>query len=119
MKLSNLLILNAVIALAFGIGFLLLPGPLVALYGATPGPQINLVGQFFGVELIHVGLLAWLARNVADGLAQRAMVLAFLVGDALGLVIALIGTLSGVLNAVGGSAVVIYAILTLGYAHFT
>jgi hypothetical protein len=118
MKLSNLLILNAVIALVFGIAFLLVPGTVVSLYGATPGPQINLVAQFFGVELIHVGLLAWLVRNVADGLAQRAIILAFLVGDAIGLVISMIGTISGVLNVVGWSAVVIYAILTVGYAYF-
>ena len=118
MKLNNLLALNAVVALAFGIAFLLFPGTTLSLYGATPGPQIDLTGQLFGVELIHVGLLAWLIRNVADGLAQRAIILAFLIGDALGLLISLIGTISGVLNPFGWSAVVIYAVLSLGYAYF-
>ena len=118
MRLTNLLVLNAVVALAFGIAFLLLPGTVITLYGATPGPEINLVGQLFGVELVSVGLLCWFARNVADGLAQRAIVLAHLVADAIGLLISLIGTLSAVLNAVGWSAVVIYLVLTLGYAYF-
>ncbi len=118
MKLSNLLILNAVIAIAFGLAFLLFPASVLSLYGAAPGAQINLTAQFFGVELIHVGLLAWLIRNVADGLAQRAIILSFLIGDAFGLVIALIGTISGVLNPLGWSAVVIYAVLSLGYAYF-
>ena len=117
MKLSQLLILNAVVALVFGIAFLLFPGTVVALYGATPGPQINLVAQFFGVELVHIGLFAWLARNVADGLAQRAIILAFLLGDVIGLVISLVGTVSGVLNEVGWSSVVVYAVLALGYAN--
>ena len=117
MKLSRLLVLNAVVALVFGIAFLLFPGTVVALYGATPGPQINVVAQFFGAELVHIGLFAWLARGVADGLAQRAIVLAFLVGDVIGLVVSLIGTVSGVLNVVGWTAVVVYAVLAFGYAN--
>jgi len=118
MKLSSLLIFNAVVALVFGIAFLLLPATVLAMYGAATGPEINLTAQFFGVELIHVGLLAWLIRNVADGLAQRAIILAFLVADAIGLLVSLIGTISGVLNAFGWSAVVIYGVLALGYAYF-
>ncbi len=118
MKLSNLLLLNAVIALVFGIGFLLIPGSVLAMYGATPGPQINLTGQFFAVELIHVGVLASLIRSVSDGLAQRAIIVAGLVANLVGLVVALIGTLTGVVNSFGWSAVVIYVVLALGYAYF-
>ncbi len=118
MKLSNLLLLNSVVALVFGIGFLLIPGSVLAMYGAAPGPQINLTGQFFAVELIHVGVLAWLIRNAADILARRAVIAAGLVANLVGLVIALIGTLSGVVNSFGWSAVVIYVVLALGYAYF-
>jgi hypothetical protein len=88
------------------------------MYGATPGPQINLTAQLFAVELIHIGVLAWLIRKVADGLAKRAIILAGLVANLLGLIISLIGTVSGVVNALGWSAVVIYIILALGYAYF-
>jgi len=118
MKLSNLLVLNAVIALVFGIGFLLIPGSVLSMYGVAPGAQINLTGQFFAVELIHVGVLAWLIRNVSDGLAQRAIIVAGLVGNLVGLVVSLIGTLGGVVSSFGWSAVVIYAVLALGYAYF-
>ena len=118
MRLSILLILNAVIALVFGIGFVLVPGTMGTLYGMTPGPEVNLAGQFFGVELIAVGLLCWLARNVSDSAAQRAMILAFLIADVIGLIVSIMGTLSGVFNAVGWSAVVIYLVLSLGFAYF-
>ena len=118
MKFSSFLILNAVIALVFGIGFVLLPGTVATLYGMKPGPDVNLAGQFFGVELIAVGLLCWLARNVSDAAAQRAMILAFLIADVIGLIVSIMGTLSGVFNAVGWSAVVIYLGLSLGYAYF-
>jgi hypothetical protein len=118
MKLSNLLVLNAVVAVVFALGFLFVPGSVLTMYGATPGPQINLVGQFFAVELVHVGFLAWLIRNVADALARRAIVAAGLVANLVGLVISLIGVLTGVVNAFGWSAVVIYLVLGLGYAYF-
>ena len=118
MKLGNLLVLNAIVALVFGLGFLLVPGSVLSMYGATPGPQINLTAQLFAVELIHIGVLAWLIRNVADRLATRAIILAGLVANLLGLVISLIGTLSGIVNALGWSAVVIYIVLALGYAYF-
>ena len=118
MKFNNLLVLNAVLGLIFGIGFVLMPGTVVNLYGVTPNPAVNLVGQFFGTELIAIGLLSWLARNVMDKEAQGAITLAFLVANVVGLVISIMGTLSGVLNAVGWSAVVIYLVLSLGYAYF-
>ena len=110
--------LLAAFGLIFGLGFVLAPATVVNMYGVTPEPAVNLVGQFFGVELIAVGLLSWLARNVMDSEAQGAITLAFLVSNVVGLITALMGTLSGVLSAMGWSAVVIYLVLSLGYAYF-
>jgi hypothetical protein len=118
MKLRNLFVLNAVVALGFAIGFLLIPGTMWKLYGVTPGPGVNLAGQFFAVELIAVGLVCWLVRNVSDAAALRAITLALLVADVIGLVVSFIGIFSGVFNAMGWSAVVIYLVLSLGYAYF-
>ena len=117
MKFSNLLLVNAVVALVYGVGLVLLPSTLLSMYGVTPGPAVNLASQLFGVELLHVGLICWFARNVSDGPAQRALIVASLIGQVFGLIVALMGTLSGVFNAVGWSAVAIYLLLGLGYAY--
>ena len=117
MKYSNLLVVNAVVALLYGIGLVLLPSTVLSLYGVTPGPAVNLASQLFGVELLHVGLICWFARNVSDSPAQRAIILASLIGQVIGLVVSVMGTLSGVFNAVGWSAVAIYLLLGLGYAY--
>ena len=117
MKFGNLLLVNAVVALVYGIGLVLLPATLLAMYGVTPGPAVNLASQLFGVELLHVGLICWFARNVSDGTAQRALIVASLIGQVIGLIVALMGTLSGVFNVVGWSAVAIYLLLGLGYAY--
>ena len=118
MKLTTLLSINAVVALAYALGLLLVPASLLKVYGLTSGPGERLMAQFFGVALVAVGLLTWLARNVADPSAQRAFILALLISDAVGLLVALLGTLSGVMNVVGWSAVAIYLLLGLGYAYF-
>ena len=118
MRLTNLLVLNTVVALAFGVAFLLVPATVASIYGVAATPATDLLGRFFGVELVAVGLLCWLARNVTDTVSQRAIILAFMIADALGLVVSLMGTLSGVTNAVGWSAVLVYLVLTAGYAYF-
>jgi len=117
MKFGNVLLVNAIVALVYGIGLVLLPATVLSIYGVTPGPAVNLASQLFGVELLHVGLLCWLSRNVSDSPAQRAFIIASLIGQGIGVVVSLMGTLSGVFNAVGWSAVVIFLVLALGYAY--
>ena len=118
MKLSNLLTINAIVALVYGISFVLVPTTVLSLYGMTQGTSEALAGQFFGVALISIGLLTWFARNVADSEAQRAIILALLISDVIGVIVAVLGTVNGVMSAVGWSAVGIYLLLALGYAYF-
>ena len=118
MKLSNLLVVNAIVALVYGIGELLTPATMFSLYGVTQSPGARLMAQYFGLSLIAIGLLAWFARNVADSEAQRAIILALLISDVIGVIVSVLGTVSGVMNAVGWSAVGIYLLLALGYAYF-
>jgi hypothetical protein len=118
MKFSNFMILNTVIALVFGIAFVVVPGTVLGIYGMNPGPDANLAAQYFGTALIAIGLLCWFARNLSDAAAKGAIVLALLISNVIGLIVSIIGTLGGVMNAVGWSAVVIYLVLALGYAYF-
>ncbi len=118
MKIRNLFVLNAVLAFGFGVGFVLLPGTMLDLYGMAQSPSANLAGQLFGVELIAVGLLCWFVRDVQDAGALRGITLALLIADVVGLIVVLIGTLSGVMSAMGWSGVAIYLVLAAGYAYF-
>jgi hypothetical protein len=118
MKLKTLLIINTVIALVYGIGFLLLPGMTVGLYGVASSPGIILEGRLFGLTMIGIGLICWLARDVSDRGAQRAIILAQLISTAIGFIVVLLATITGVVNAAGWLSVVIYLFLALGYAYF-
>jgi uncharacterized membrane protein YfcA len=118
MKLSLFLAIAAVIAGIFGLGFVLVTGPLLSLYGVALDPAGTLVAQLFGAALIGFAVLNWFARNVADRDAQRAIILGNLASDAVGFVMALLGQLAGVANALGWSTVAIYLLLALGFAYF-
>jgi len=118
MKINSLLIVNAIVALIFGIAFVLVPGTVASIYGVTPGAAVNLVGQFFGSALIAVGLICWLIRNVTNAPALKAVILAQLIANVIGLVVSILGTVGGTMNAVGWSSVVIYLVLALWFAYF-
>ena len=117
MKLSNLLVVAAVIGAVFGVGFVVASGPVLAIYGITLDKAGTLVAQLFGALLIGLAVVNWFARNVTDPEAQRAVVLGNLVGDVVGFVVILIGQLAGIANAVGWSSIAIYLLLALGFAY--
>ena len=118
MKFSTFMVIYAVLSAAFGLGFVLAPGQILPLYGVAPDAALRLIGQLFGAVLLSLALLTWLARNFNDTEARRAIVLALLVGEALGFILALIGQLNGILNVLGWSVVFIYMVFALGLAYF-
>ena len=118
MKLKHLLIINTVVCLVYGIILVLSPATMLSLHGVAQDPGTRLMGQYFGSALIGIGLLTWLARNVADSEAQGAIILALLIANVIGIVISVLGTVSGPMNAVGWLAVAIYVLLVLGFGYF-
>jgi uncharacterized membrane protein len=113
---NTLLLVAGVLALVFGLSFLLVPGAMLPLYGIEPAPGTTLMSRFFGVALVNLGLAVYLLRDVREAAAQRGLVLAGVAGSAAGLAVAIMGQLEGVVNAMGWSTVAIYGLLLLGYA---
>jgi len=118
MKLRNLLVISTIVCLVYGIILVLTPATMLSLHGIAQDPGERLMAQYFGSALIAIGLLTWFARDVADSEAQRAIILALLISDVIGVIVAVLGTVSGVMSAVGWSAVGIYLMLSLGFAYF-
>jgi hypothetical protein len=117
-QLRSLLFIAGVIALVFGLGFLLVPRPVLALYGVPTDPAIVLMSRFFGGALVQVGLVLYLIRDVSDARTQRGVIIGSFLGSVAGLVVSLTGQFWGIVNQLGWSSVAIYALLTLGYGAF-
>ena len=118
MKLMTLLVINTIVCLVYGVTLVLTPVTMLSLHGMAPDPGVMLMSLFFGSALIAIGLITWFARNVTDSKAQGAIILALLISDVIGIVISVLGTVSGPMNAVGWLAVAIYVLLGLGFGYF-
>ena len=119
MTYRNILSIAAIIAFIFGLGFILMPGQLVSFYGVELNAAGLLIAQLNGAALLGYGLLNWLGRSLKDASAQQTILTSNLAADALGLVFSLIGQLGGVpgINALGWSTVLLYLLLTAGFAY--
>jgi hypothetical protein len=117
MKLSGFLVIKAIISLVFGIGFVLFPSAVMSMYGVALDASGNLVGQFAGAALIGIGLICWFARQ-ADQSALQSITQSLFIGDTVGFIVALIGQLAGVMNALGWITVAIWLFLALGLGYY-
>ena len=109
--------INALIAVLLGLGFLILPGRILDQFGVDEYAATKLISQFFGTALLGLGLLLWFAKDVNEANLQKGMGTALLVGAAAGLVITVMGTTSGILRANWWIAIVVYTVLGLAYAY--
>jgi hypothetical protein len=117
-KLKTLFIITTVIAIVYGVLFVIIPTVIYSWYGLESNTPLNYMGELFGAALIGFGLISWLARNAGDSDARRAIILSFFIADAIGFIVALIGQLNNVVNALGWLTVAIYFLLSLGFAIF-
>ena len=120
MKLKHLFIINAIIALAYAFVELLIPKTMFSFYFVTETPtaEVILTARYFGWGLLAVGLICAFAANTPPSEAKKAIVKALFIADVIGLIVSLMGTLSGTFNAFGWSAVVIYVFLAAGFGYF-
>jgi hypothetical protein len=117
MNLRTFIIISAVLALIYGLGLVFMPVTLLSMYGFGIGASEKLLSQFFGSELLVLGVIAWLSKD-STGTSVRPLVTGNVVGNTVGTIVSLIGVLNGTMNAVGWSAVGIYLFLTLGFGYF-
>ena len=118
MKFRTLMVLKAFVCLVFGVLFLAVPAQAMSLFGVTLDAGGVFALRLYGAALAGNLLLSWFARDAEPSQALRAIVLAGFVYDAIGLVVALAAVLTGVMNAMGWLAVLIYLVLALGFGYF-
>lgn len=117
MKLSNFLFVKAIISLGFGILYAVVPGLVSSIFGLTLDPAGTAMARFVGAGLIGVGLICWLERQT-EPKALRNITLSLFVADTIGFVIALLGQLSGLTNALGWLIVLVWLFLAAGLGYF-
>lgn len=110
-------LINAFIAVLLGLGFLVVPNRILDQFGVDGYAATRLISQFFGTAILGLGLLLWFAKDVTDANLQKGMGIALLVGAGAGLLITVMGTISGVLRENWWLALVVYAMLGAAYGY--
>lgn len=118
MNYKVLFILNALVAVVVGLGFLFKPDFGLPLLGVTEQYAATVwATRFFGSAMLALGLVLWFAKD-ADERVQKGMSWGMLASTLVGLVLALMASFSGnaVLRQNTWIPIVLYLLFGLGYA---
>lgn len=118
MKFNLFARLYAIVSTIFGLGFIFAPASLLSIYGVDTEAPLRYIGQLFGASLISLAALAWMIRDAEESIMRQSIVMALLIGEIAGFVLAIIGQLNGVLNVLGWSVVAVYLLFSVGLAYF-
>ena len=118
MSFRNLMIIKALVSLAFGILLLAVPDKLLSIFGTTLSDGGMFTAREYGAALFGNLFLCWFARNASESDARRAIILALFVYDLIGFIATSITVITGVLNPLGWLIVFVYLFFTIGFGYF-
>jgi hypothetical protein len=117
MTLKMFFTIIAILALVHGTGFVLVPERLAASYGMETSASTVLMARLFGAALLGLGSIFWLARYGSPE-SVRGVFIATIIGNTVGLIVVVLGTTAGTLNAMGWIAGLIYLFGAAGSGYF-
>ena len=117
MKLTYVFIFNALTALGYAAGLLIIPATIMTWHGISNDPSTILMARFFGVALLGIGLVTWLARNSEESQARDALTLGLPISYIVGLILSLQSTLTGQMSVLGWLPVAVYFLLIAGFGY--
>jgi len=115
MSLKTVFIINAIVAGFFALVSLLLPATMLSWYGVVSTDALELMTRFFGVTLLTIALATFYLKNAAFKSEVKSFVLALLISNAVGVIVAVWGQFSNIVNNLGWSIIIIYVFLTIAY----
>ena len=118
MKLALYLAITGVVAVLFGLEFLLLPEFALKQYGVPTDPHNVMQSRYFGGTLLGYGLVLWLGRSLRDDAALRVILQAGVVGNAIGAIISTVAAIAGLQNQMAWGSVMIYAVFFAGNLYY-
>jgi hypothetical protein len=118
MSLRHLLSVNVFLAGFFGLTCALVPRELCQAYGLPLDAAGVWVSRLLGGSLLGLSTLMWFGSRSSSAEVRRAIAVALLIQDTVGLLASLGIQLGGAINAVGWSNIVLYGLLAGGYGYF-
>ncbi len=113
MSLKTVFILITISAGFFALAALLIPTTMLSWYGPTSSDTLVMMTRFFGVALLAHALIAFFLRDAKLNNEVKSVVLALLISDVVGLIVALWAQLTNIVNNLGWLNVIIYGFFTI------
>ena len=115
---NTLFLVSMIVEVIFGVGFVLAPGALLGPMGVTLNEIATTFARLFGSAIISFPVLLWFARKSDKAEFRKGVVNSLFVYYLVSTVLLLLTQLSGQMNAMGWSVVVLHLVLTLWFGYF-
>ncbi len=115
MSFKTVFIIAAIVAGFFALVSLLIPATMLSWYGVESSGALVLMTRFYGAALLAIALLTFYLKNSKLTSNVKSVVLALLIFNTVGAIVAIWGQVSNILNTLGWSIVIIYVFFTIAY----
>jgi len=119
MKLSTFAIIVTILAMGFGLAFLLVPVKLAEFYGVSLAGGGIVIARYFGGANIFIGLIFWSYSGVSPTAKSWPKLLLYsLIYDVLQLIITLMTVINKESNNMTWTSVILFALLAIGSLYY-
>jgi len=119
MKRNVFMLIAGIIALIFGLGFLIIPSQALSLYGVNPDILASFMTRYFGSALVGVGILLLAVRkSETREAAIKGGTLGLLALTVTGLIVAIWDLIAGSSNNFIWVNIAVYGLLSIGFAYY-
>lgn len=118
MSFKVLFVLNALVAILLGLGFLIKPDLVLPFLGITEQYASTVwAARFFGAAMFSLGLVLWFAKD-ADERVQKGTAWSLLISTLVGLVVTITASVASnaILRKNSWIPILVYVLFGLGYA---
>ena len=118
MKLKTFLTISAVVLGLFGFSMIVNSANMAKGFGLELNDLGRVLFRDLGTTLLGVAVINWLARNLKDGTAIRAVLLGNLVAQGLGVLVNIANIAQGYMGSSGWTGVILHTVLAFGFAYY-
>jgi hypothetical protein len=115
MKMRTLIIVNAVVEVLFGLGFLCAPALVLGIFGTHTDVIGTTLAHVAGSLILSLAVIGWIGKDAAAGTMQDALIFGFSFAHFAAGVLTLLAILDGNFNAAAWPVVVMDAFFVVAF----
>jgi len=115
---NTLFLVALIVEALFGLGFILVPGPMLAPYAVTLDEVGTVFARVLGAALMSFPILLWFARKSQNLEFRQAVIYSLFAYFLISTVVLVAAQLAGLINALGWIVVTIHVVFAFWFGYF-